>query len=432
MAESPFPVFTVTQLTEAISDLFRDQFKNVSVEGEISGWKVASSGHAYFSLKDQGALLKAVMWRSRLDRLSTMPADGQLVRATGTLTVYPPRGEYQIDVNTLAQAGVGLLQKRFEELKQKLAEEGLFEAGRKRRAPFHIRRVVVITSPTGAALHDFLRVLDNRETQLGVLILPVRVQGVDAPGEIVEALRRAPEWNPDLVVLTRGGGSLEDLWSFNEEAVARAVAGSPVPVLCAVGHEVDFSIADFVADIRASTPTAAAHFLADSVAGVCEAFEDLGQRLGSAMRDYLADLRADLNNQDHRLAARSPLSFIPFHRQRLDDLLAQSHRALARSVDQRRNQIASMRQTMFSETRMDLVRWRGRLHSESERLLVLNPASTLARGYALVETAAGKHAIRRLADIPKKGDIRVHLADGAFEATPKAEGVDGVLQERLF
>jgi exodeoxyribonuclease VII large subunit len=378
---------------------------------------VASSGHAYFSLKDENATLKAVMWKSRLQRMSAPPMDGQLVRASGSITVYPPRGEYQIDVNSLAQAGLGLLQKRFEELKRRLESEGLFDPARKRQPPRPIRKVVVITSPTGAALHDFLRTLEIQGTPLEVLILPVRVQGVEAPPEIVAALQRAPSFDPDLIILTRGGGSLEDLWAFNEEAVAKAIAASSVPVLSAVGHEVDFTIADFVADLRASTPTAAAGFLAGEYSAILEELGRLQDRLTLAVTGDLDSLRADLRNLSSSLLARSPLSFLPFYRQRVDDLLGRGGQALRRDLRALQTEVERSQAGMESSMRVDLVRWMGYLKSQSDRLQVLDPLATLRRGYALCETADEAQLIRSIRLVEVGQDVRIHLSDGNLTAT---------------
>ncbi len=416
------PVFSVTQITEAISGLFQEEFAGVVVEGEISGWKVASSGHAYFSLKDENASLKAVMWKSRLQRMSAAPTDGQLVRAGGSITVYPPRGEYQLDVTSLAQAGLGLLQKRFEELKRRLEAEGLFDPGRKRVPTRPIRKVAVITSPTGAALHDFLRTLEIHATPLHVLILPVRVQGVEAPPEIVAALKMAPSYDPDLVILTRGGGSLEDLWAFNEEVVARAVVASPIPVLSAVGHEVDFTIADFVADLRASTPTAAAGFLSGEHSAILDELGRIEDRLTSVITEDLDSLRADLANLSSRLLARSPLSFLPFYRQRVDDLLGRGGQALQRDLHTLAMEVKQKQTSLESSVRVSLISWLGDLKVLSGRLQVLDPGSTLRRGYALCETADEAQLIRSVQSVVMGQNVRVHLSDGSFVATPNQTG----------
>jgi exodeoxyribonuclease VII large subunit len=416
--ESLRPVYSVTQITEEISSLLSGHFGTVSVEGEISGWKVATSGHAYFSLKDERSLIKGVMWRSRLERLKTLPRDGQLVRATGSISVYGPRGEYQLDVTTLAQAGIGLLQQRFEELKRKLEAEGLFDPARKRHPPSPLRRIAVITSPAGAALHDFLRTLELHDARLEILILPVRVQGLEAPPEIAAALEGIGRFGCDLAVLTRGGGSLEDLWAFNEEVVARAIAASPIPVLSAVGHEVDFTIADFVADLRAATPTAAAHFLAEESTAWWEQLHDLESRLGEAMQDLLETRRSEVRALMGRLQARSPLAVIPFYRQRIDDLFGRAEQSLAHRLESGGSRVSALSQRLTSSIRMDILRWKGNLRTENERLWVLDPQATLRRGYALVETAAGAEAIRSIRDVPTDGDVRVHLSDGDFLAAP--------------
>jgi len=422
MNDAARPVYTVTQITEEITELLKGNLGTVSVEGEISGCKIASSGHAYFSLKDESSLLKAIMWRSRVDRLSTLPADGQLVHATGQITVYPPRGDYQLDVASLAQAGVGLLQKKFEELKRKLEEEGLFDPERKRKPPSRLKKVVVITSPGGAAVRDFLRTLETYQIPLEILILPVRVQGLEAPPEIVEALKIAPTFEPDLVILTRGGGSLEDLWAFNEEIVARAIAESPIPVVSAVGHEVDFTIADFVTDVRVPTPTAAAHFLAESVRSVYESLERLEERLAAAMEDQLREVRNEILMARQVLFARSPVNFVPLYRQRIDDLIGRADFAIRRSLESTFSEITSIKQQLSALVGLEIVTWKGKLETSKQRLIALEPAATLGRGFALVETTKSKKLIRSIGEVPKRGDVRVHLQDGNFEATPRPEG----------
>lgn len=417
-SDSADRAFTITQITEVIRGLLDSELSKVTVEGEISSWKVATTGHAYFSLKDENALLKAVMWRSRLSKLAKPPIEGQLVRVTGSITVYAPRGEYQLDVASLRQAGVGVLQKRFEELKARLEAEGLFDPGRKRTAPLFIRRVLVITSPTGAALQDFLTNLDLDNTPIEVLVLPVRVQGVEAPPELVEALQSAPAYQPDLVVITRGGGSLEDLWAFNEEAVARAIAACPVPVLSAIGHEVDFTIADFTADIRVSTPTAAGRFLAEQAAQLLMEIESLGDRLVEILEDDLAGFRQSLESLHRELVARSPQAFLPFYHQRIDDLLGRASQSIHKETIDQRNRINNISSRLETTLRMDLLSWKGRLQTETERLLVLNPHSTLARGYTLCEAVDSGEAVRSVSALPSHGDIRIHFTDGSVDATP--------------
>ena len=267
--------WTVSQLSERIRGALETSFFDVWVEGEVSNLSLAGSGHWYFTLKDERAQLRAVVWKTdaRLDRFR--PKDGLKVLVRGSLRVYAPKGEYQIQVQVIEPLGKGSLQQAFEELKERLAKEGLFDAGRKRPLPQLPRRIGVVTSPAGAVIRDFLRVLRARYRNLDVVVYPARVQGPEAAAEIVagiRALQRVPSL--DVLVVARGGGSLEDLWPFNEERVARALAASRIPTISAVGHETDFTIADFVADLRAATPSAAAE-------RVVQAKEELAARIVS-------------------------------------------------------------------------------------------------------------------------------------------------------
>ena len=273
-------VLTVSELTAAIEDQLEARFGGLWVEGEISNLRVHTSGHVYFTLKDEGAQLRAVLFRSRTRRLRFEPADGLHVLAFGSLDVYPARGEYQLVCEILEPKGLGALQLAFEQLKARLAAEGLFDAARKRPLPALPRRVGLVTSPTGAAVRDFLRVITRRFAGVHVVVYPVRVQGETAAPEIVQALRDLNRLGGfDVLVLARGGGSLEDLWAFNEEIVARAIAESKIPVISAVGHETDVTIADFVADLRAPTPSAAAELVVREKAQLLAQLVSLRERL---------------------------------------------------------------------------------------------------------------------------------------------------------
>src|SRR4051812_22517956 len=250
--------YSVSQLTRLIKDQIERNFGSLWVEGEISNFKCYSSGHCYFTLKDESSQLPAVMWRASVERLRFMPEDGKKVLAQGRLSVYEPRGAYQIIVERLEPLGIGDLAAAFEQLKTKLAAEGLFDDERKRPLPRYPRRIGIVTSPTGAAIQDLLKVIFNR-WPADILLAGVRVQGDEAAAEIVDAIRLMSRLNerdrPDVLIVGRGGGSLEDLWAFNEEPVARAIVASEIPVISAVGHEVDFTISDFAADVRAATPS---------------------------------------------------------------------------------------------------------------------------------------------------------------------------------
>ena len=288
MAVLPLPmpdagrrVFTVSELTRAVKDTLEGRFGGLWVEGEISNLRVHSSGHVYFTLKDEDAQMRAVLFRGRMRRVRFEPADGLHVLAFGRLDVYAVRGEYQLVCEVMEPKGLGALQLAFEQLKARLAAEGLFDPARKRALPTLPRRVGLVTSPTGAAVRDFLRVVTRRFAGLQVLVCPVRVQGDTAAGEIAEALGTLNRLGDlDVIVLARGGGSLEDLWAFNEEAVARAIAASKIPVISAVGHETDVTIADFVADLRAPTPSAAAELVVREKAELVRQLATLATRLG--------------------------------------------------------------------------------------------------------------------------------------------------------
>ncbi|HBF34338.1 TPA: exodeoxyribonuclease VII large subunit, partial [Candidatus Sumerlaeota bacterium] len=279
MTTIPAPM-TVTDLTRYIKRLLETDFAEVEVEGEISNWKQAASGHAYFNLKDSGAMLASVIFQGSRVRLPFAPSEGSKVVARGKISVYEARGQYQLIVSSMRETGQGDLFRRFLELKEKLEKEGLFDPARKRQLPPLPKRIGIVTSPSGAALRDIIHVIRRRFPGVELLISPTLVQGVEAPGEIVKALRRlikfdeqerkAERTGVDVIIAGRGGGSIEDLWAFNEEIVARAIAASPIPIISAVGHETDFTIADFVADLRAPTPSAAAEIVVAEIWGLRE------------------------------------------------------------------------------------------------------------------------------------------------------------------
>ncbi len=412
-------VVSVTELTRALKGLLEPHFFQVAVRGEVSNFRPAGSGHQYFTLKDQGACVSAVLFRNEALRLKFRLQDGQAVVVRGRLSVYEARGQYQIICDSVEPEGAGALALAFAQLKAKLQAEGLFEASRKRPLPFLPRRIGLVTSPSGAALHDFLRVLNDR-FPIPVLLSPARVQGEGAGLEIARALRRLAATDVDVVVLTRGGGSIEDLWAFNEEVVARAIAASPVPVVSAVGHEVDFTIADFVADRRCATPTDAAKTLAPARVDLLRALdqhrrhlrqialrmlahqrERLGARagrLGDPRRD-LANGRLELDRRAERLA-RAMRRILAAQHQRLgllDEKVRAEHpqaRLLraARSLAELGNSVRAAGTGRLSREREAL----GRLR---ERLAAASPVPGLARQHkalGALRERAEKAQTRRL------------------------------------
>ncbi|MGC2576307.1 MAG: exodeoxyribonuclease VII large subunit, partial [Terrimicrobiaceae bacterium] len=327
--QAPVPpeprIHSVTELTRRIRELIERGIGEVWVEGEISNHRRQTSGHQYFTLKDDFCQLPCVLFSSTAAALPVLKlTDGQRVQALGMVSVYEPRGQYQMVVRLIRGRGQGLLQAKFEALKQKLAAEGLFEAGRKRPLPRFPRRVGLVTSPTGAAIRDFLKVLHRRHPGIEVLINPVRVQGKGAGAEIARAIRDFGEStriglpSVDVVVVTRGGGSIEDLWEFNEEIVARAIAASPIPVLSAIGHEIDFTIADFVADLRAPTPSAAAEILAADRTEVLARLKQDLSRLNRACVSRLQLLTARIDASWQSSVFREPSRRIQEFLQTLD------------------------------------------------------------------------------------------------------------------
>ncbi|MBE7558097.1 exodeoxyribonuclease VII large subunit [bacterium] len=316
-------VYTVSALTEELKTLLHSTYRSIWVEGEVSGWKVSPSGHAYFNLKDENALLACVLWRSTLARLKVKVQDGRKLRVRGGLDIYPPRGSYQLIVDLIQETGEGELARLFEQLKRRLAAEGLFDPARKRPIPAAPRRVGLVTSPTGAAVRDFLRIVREHASGIRVEIVPASVQGKTAAREIADGVRllnRLAE--VDVIVVMRGGGSLEDLWAFNEEELARAIFASRIPVISAVGHEIDFTISDFVADLREPTPTAAAHIIVKHEREMLLGVERALARMENAARSALELARERLLRLRGVIEMRSPLGRVALLRQNLDRLLS--------------------------------------------------------------------------------------------------------------
>ena len=436
---SPNAVLTVVQLTRRISSLLEEGVGSVWVEGEISNLRRQASGHTYFTLKDEESQLACVLFARAASGQKTELRDGLQVQLHGRIGVYQLRGRYQLTVRLVQAKGEGLLQARFEELKARLAAEGLFDQGRKRPLPRFPRRIGVVTSPTGAAIRDFLQVLHRRHPGLRVLINPVRVQGKGAAAEIAAAISELasapPAFGPvDVIVLTRGGGGLEDLWEFNEEAVARAIATSPVPVVSAVGHEIDFSIADFVADLRAPTPSAAAELLAADGGELMERCRQLAGRIGREAVAALQHRRAGCG-----LIASSPLFREPLRRinearqtgDRMEEAFAgivgrreeQVAAALATATarlraahpgqrcEQTRQRVRALGDQLGLLTLSRIDRERGRFARLRSALTALSPEATLARGFSITRNAKG-HVVTSSSQVAPGDQLRTQIADG--------------------
>jgi exodeoxyribonuclease VII large subunit len=433
-------VCTVSELVLRIKETLEDRFPAVWVEGEISNLRIPSSGHVYFTLKDDGAQLRCVLFRSRGRRVAFQPEDGMQVLAFGGLDVYAARGEYQLIVELLEPKGVGALQLAFEQLKRKLEAEGLFEAGRKRALPPFPRTIGIVTSPTGAAIRDMLHVIGRRFADLRVLITPVRVQGEEAPGEIVRALRDLQEVpDLDVVIVGRGGGSIEDLWAFNDERVARAISACRVPVISAVGHETDFTIADFVADLRAPTPSAAAEVVVREKLHVIRALCDMYDTLKQAMAARLARERQRVDSLGRRRVLTDAARALRDWHRRLDELstrLALGVRANRRLGEHRlslsRNALRSLNPVArIANGTVVLAQLRGRLASAGAnraktarhrldaavgQLDSLSPLAVLGRGYSLTRLLPSGAIVRSAAQTRPGDAIEILLREGALDA----------------
>lgn len=385
-------IFTVKELTTQIKDLLENRFLLVWVEGEISQIKNHDSGHIFFSLKDEEALLKAIMFRDKARKLPFPLREGLKVLCFGRISVYPPRGEYRLIVQQIEPRGLGSLQLAFEALKRELAARGYFDEARKKSLPAYPERVAVVTSISGAALHDFLRVARER-WQAEILIYPVRVQGEGAAEDIARAIDNLNRLKDlDLIVITRGGGSLEDLWAFNERIVAEAVFRSRIPVVSAVGHEVDYTICDFVADLRAPTPTAAAQQIFPDRKQLIEDLDSRKRRLFELISERLRKLERELHHLSKRL--KSPEKLIQETGERVQDLEARLRKALAHQFFLKENRFRN------------LVR-----HLEA-----VSPLAVLSRGYSVTRKLPEKIVIRKAQEVRTGEFVEILLEEGRLEA----------------
>jgi exodeoxyribonuclease VII large subunit len=439
-------IWTVSELTGRVRDLLAAAFAGVWVEGEISNFHDAQSGHLYFTLKDEKAQVKCVCFRTTAMRLKFRPEDGLKVRVRGSVSVYEARGEYQIYVDNIEPVGLGALQLAFEQLKKRLAAEGLFDLDRKKPLPMLPLRIGVITSPRAAALRDLLRILRRRFPNVRVTIYPVKVQGEGAAGEIVEALayfnsRAAANLRPDVVILARGGGSLEDLWAFNEEKVARAIAASAIAIVSAIGHETDFTIADFVADVRASTPSHAAEIVLQTREAFDHHIIQLQESLGDRIRFLIMRRKERLHELVRDQAFRRAEDLVRQYRQRADELALRLGEALRGKLDLLRERFTEARARIASydlRVRLAALRLRSshtasNLQMRIDRFLVAkrqryerlvlqleerSPLRVLDRGYAIIYDAAG-NVVRSAEQVTAGNEISVRLARGKLIADVK-------------
>ena len=404
--EAEKKIYGVIELTDIIKGLFKP-FDKIFVEGEISGWKIYPSGHAYFTLKDEGAQLSCVMFSSALARCKAAPRlkDGAKACLYGRLDVYAPRGSYQMVVLAAKIAGEGDLMAKFNELKEKLQGEGLFDKARKRPLPFLPHRIAVVTSPAGAVIHDMCTVLTRRFQNLEIRLYPVKVQGPGAKEEIVEGIqffnRPSADWKPDVLIVGRGGGSIEDLWAFNEECVVRAVAASNVPVVSAVGHETDFTLCDFAADVRAGTPSIAAEIVVPEKEKLLRRIDEAAGRLARAPRQAGETFAQRIDHLELRMTTALRNGTTPVAA-RLDRAAQRLAPALKEAVAAAERRLARSEPRLLPAMREALAKGLRRLSTAQAKLELLDPGSPLKRGYSLTFNAEGR--IVRAAETVKPGD----------------------------
>ena len=419
--EATRKVLSVVELTEQIRRLLEKQIGQVWVSGEVTNFRLQSSGHIYFTLKDANAQVACVLFRGEAVPHREYISDGQKILLQGDLTVYGARGQYQLVVRAVELQGLGALQAAFEKLKQKLAGEGLFAPERKRPLPHFPRRIGLVTSPTGAAIRDVLHVIRRRNPGLEIILAPCRVQGDGAAREIADAIRLLNEFTAaklDLILVTRGGGSLEDLWAFNEEIVARAIFDSAVPIVSAVGHEIDFTIADFVADLRAATPSAAAEIITEGVFSSSRFLTQCGDRMRQLFQRQIANKQSLLRHQSDRLTRAHPRRKFQTWQQRLDDL----HNDLSRSLKQRARHCGVLLQHLAE--RLHRIRpsyWveqrKEQLRQLERRLNALGPEQVLARGYSITMDAGSGKVLRDAKKVKAGQKLKTRLKVGEIVST---------------
>jgi exodeoxyribonuclease VII large subunit len=410
-------VYTPSTLTRLARDLLEDTFPLIWIEAEISNCSRPASGHLYFNLKDAQAQVRCAMFKLKAQYLRFKPADGQRVLARARVSLYEARGEFQLIVEHMEEAGEGALLRAFEALKARLAAEGLFDTARKRRIPAAPRRIGVLTSPTGAAIRDVLHVIARRFPLAEIDILPVPVQGKDAPPAIVAMLRAASKAaRHDVLLLTRGGGSIEDLWAFNDEGVARAIHASSIPVVSAIGHEIDFTIADFVADLRAPTPSAAAELLVVDAADLRRRLVRDRHVLASTLRRHLRALAQRIDHGQARLRMLHPSTRLRAGRERLRALrlrLRGNHPGA--HLQQWREQLAALSRRLRNSTAARLRLSQLRSRELARALHAVSPLATLQRGYAILSNPATGEVVRSTTQAQPGLALRARVADGEFD-----------------
>ena len=439
-AEQPH-VYSVSEITRDVRAILEAAFETAWIEGEISNFRQAASGHAYFVLKDDKAQIKCVLFRGQRVGMKFTPEDGDQVLLLGRVTVYEARGDYQVIVEAMEPKGLGALQKAFEQLKEKLAKEGLFDESRKKELPEIPWKIGIVTSPTGAAIRDMIQVIRRRNPKMSILLYPAKVQGEGSAEEIAQGIRELNKRKDiDVLIVGRGGGSIEDLWAFNEEVVARAIAESEIPVVSAVGHEIDFTVADFVADLRAPTPSAAAELVVPKLNDIVQDLQYLSNQMIERIEEDIEDYRERLRYLIDRRFFREPRQILEVPTQRLDEMVQRLLRGLDQWVLVKRGNLTQVIHQLFqaspskrlktlSERRIDLeARLVRRLESQvnlkkeklggvAKSLDALSPLNVLDRGYSITTSKKTGKAVTSSKHINKGDTVRIRLAKGQVDAT---------------
>lgn len=413
--------FTVSQITELLKDVLEATFASVSVKGEISGLKTSAQGHIYFTLKDKGACISCVIWRSKAMYLPFRPKDGDQVTVKGQLTVYEPRGQYQIVCNSIDTIGTGEILVELERRKKQYEAAGLFDEARKKPIPRQPSRIGVVTSPTGAALRDILNVLERRSSGIDVIVFPAVVQGPEAAEQIARRIRQANEYlAADVLIVGRGGGSIEDLLPFSDDKVVMAVAQSTIPVISAVGHEIDWALCDYAADLRAPTPSAAAELVSQNRQEQLDRIIRLEQSMKLLASSRIRDTRLivsgfSLDRVRHVLSSR--LSNL---RMKSDELLSLLNRMMSESMRNAKDRIRYGRETAMNQMQFRLQRERSRMEKDIESMKSLSPLSILGRGYSIALDSNG-NTIKSTKALPEGKPFTLRLSDGLVDAVSKGD-----------
>ncbi len=428
-------IYTVSEITRLIKLELENEFPALWVEGEIADFKKAHSGHLYFTLKDEKSALNCVIWRSNAVRIPFEMESGLQVNCKGQISVYELRGQYQLYVEVVEPKGKGALQLAFEQLKEKLKNEGLFDPSRKKKLPLLPKKVGVVTSPRGAAIIDIIKTLERRFARIHILVYPVKVQGEGASDEIVEGLDYLGRLSDiDVIIVGRGGGSLEDLWAFNEEKVARAIFRCPVPVISAVGHEIDFTIADFVADIRASTPSAAAEMVIEKEQSFLVRIENLEKRTFHCLQYYIQEKKHEVLTLIHHQAFQNFKIRLFNLAQQVDDLENRAGHVIqsaGKRIAESKARIELSQQKLFALAKGTLQDFQGKWERLSAELNNLSPLNILKKGYALCWKDTTSHLVHQIEEVDQGDKVKVSFYRGEFTAQVQKVDRNRLIESRL-